>query len=116
MKIFVFRDIRQINELITCKNPVSHQLQQQNNFLEFTMIIYVLVIGLSGVCNHTSDEKVERPRSGSPISLSRVRLQTELDKVFLSINHKNNNFQEKKTARLRKKRKKICIKRLANEA
>ena len=58
MKIFVFRDIRQINELIACKNSVSHQLQQQNNFLEFTMIIYVLVIGLSGVCNHTSDEKV----------------------------------------------------------
>ena len=72
MKIFVFRDIRQINELITCKNPVSRQLQQQSNFLEFTMIMYVLVIGLSGVCNHTSDEKVGRPRSGSPICLSRV--------------------------------------------
>ena len=72
MKIFVFRDIRQINELITCKNPVSRQLQQQSNFLEFTMIIYVLVIGLSGVCNHTSDAKVGRPRSGSPICLSRV--------------------------------------------
>ena len=95
---------------------ISRQLQQQNNFLEFTMIIYVLVIGLSVVYNHTSDAKVGRLRSGSPISLSRVRLQTELDKVFLSINHKNNNFQEKKTARLRKKRKKICIKRLANEA
>ena len=112
MKIFVFRDIRLINELITCKNPFSHQLQQQSNFLEFTMIIYVLVIGLSGVCNHTSDEKVGRPRSGSPICLSRVRLRTELDKVFLPINHKNYNFRERKTARLRKKRKKICIKRL----
>ena len=78
MKIFVFRDIRQINELITCKNPVSHQLQQQSNFLEFTMIMYVLVIRLSGVCNHRRDEKV-----GSPICLSRVRFQTELDKVFL---------------------------------
>ena len=83
MKIFVFRDIRQINELITCKNPVSHQQQQQSNFLEFTMIIYVIVIRLSGVCNHRSDEKVGRPRSGSPICLSRVRFQTELDKVFL---------------------------------
>ena len=72
MKIFVFRDIRQINELITCKKPVSHQLQQQSNFLEFTMIIYVLIIGQSGFCNHTSDEKVGRPRSGSPICLSRV--------------------------------------------
>ena len=78
MEIFVFRDIRQINELITCKNPVSHQLQQQSNFLEFTMIMYVLVIRLSGVCNHRRDEKV-----GSPICLSRVRFQTELDKVFL---------------------------------
>ena len=105
MKIFVFRDIRQINELIACKNSVSHQLQQQNNFLEFTMIIYVLVIGLSGVCNHTSDEKVGRPRSGSPISLSRVRLQTELDKVFLSINHKNNNFQENKNSQVTKEKK-----------
>ena len=76
-EIFVFKGIRQINELITCKNPVSHPLQRQSNFLEFTVIIYVLVIGLSGVCNHTSDEKVGRPRSGSPICLSRVRLQTE---------------------------------------
>ena len=87
MEIFVFRDIRQINELITCKNPVSHQLQQQSNFLEFTMIMYVLVIRPSGVCNHRRDEKV-----GSPICLSRVRFQTELDKVFLPINHENYNF------------------------
>ena len=36
------------------------------------MIIYVLVIGLSGVCNHTSDAKVGRPHSGSPIRLSHV--------------------------------------------
>ena len=96
MKIFVFRDIRQINELITCKNPVSHQQQQQSNFLEFTMIIYVIVIRLSGVCNHRRDEKVGRPRRGSPICLSRVRFQTELDKVFLPINHENYSFWEKK--------------------
>ena len=31
------------------------------------------------VCNHTSDNKIGRPRSGSPICLSRVWLQTELD-------------------------------------
>ena len=30
------------------------------------------------VCNHTSDNKIGRPRSGSPICLSRV-LQNELD-------------------------------------
>ena len=33
----------------------------------------------NSVCNHTSDNKVGRPRSGSPICLSRVWLQTELD-------------------------------------
>ena len=31
------------------------------------------------VCNHMSDNKIGRPRNGSPISLSRVRSQTELD-------------------------------------
>ena len=105
MKIFVFRDIRQINELITWKNPVSHQLQQQSNFLEFTMIIYVIVTRLSGVCNHMSDEKVGRPRSGSPICLSRVGFQTELDKVFLPINHENYNFWEKKYNQVTKEKK-----------
>ena len=29
--------------------------------------------------NHTCDNKIGRPRSGSPICLSRVWLQTELD-------------------------------------
>ena len=113
MKIFVFRDIRQINELITCKNPVSRQLQQQSNFLEFTMIMYVLVIGLSGVCNHTSDEKVGRPRSGSPICLSRVydyRLNWTKSSYQLII--KITISKKRKTARLWKKRKKICIKKL----
>ena len=33
----------------------------------------------NSVCNHTSDNKIGRTRSGSPICLSRVRLQTELD-------------------------------------
>ena len=33
----------------------------------------------SSVCNHTSDNKIGRPRSGGPICLSRVWLQTELD-------------------------------------
>ena len=32
----------------------------------------------NSVCNHTSD-KIGRPRSGSPICLSRVWLLTELD-------------------------------------
>ena len=33
--------------------------------------------------------------SGSPICLSRVRLQTELDKVFLPNNHKKLQFPRK---------------------
>ena len=33
----------------------------------------------NSVCNHTSDNKIGRPRSGSPICLSQVWLQTELD-------------------------------------
>ena len=80
------------------------------------MIIYVLVIGLSGVCNHTSDEKVGRPRSGSPICLSRVRLQTELDKIFLPINHESYNFREKKSSQATIEKKENCIKRLTKEA
>ena len=43
--------------------------------------------------------------SPSPICLSRVRLQTELDKVFLPINHKNYNFQEKKNSQVMKEKK-----------
>ena len=38
-----------------------------------------MVIGLSGVCNHMRDNKIGWPHSGSPICLSRVWLQTELD-------------------------------------
>ena len=33
----------------------------------------------NSVCNHTRDNKTGRPRSGSPICLSRVCLQMELD-------------------------------------
>ena len=31
------------------------------------------------MCNRTSDNKIGRTRSGRPICLARVRLQTELD-------------------------------------
>ena len=72
MKIFVFRDIRQINELITCKNSVSHQLKSE---------------------------------SESDLFITCIRLQTELDKVFLPINHKNYNFQEKKNSQVIKEKK-----------
>ena len=35
------------------------------------MIIYVLVIGLSGVCSHTSDEQIGLPLRSRP-TLSRI--------------------------------------------
>ena len=52
--------------------------------LKFFRSSLVMVIGLNGVqfglyCNHTSDNKIGRPCNGSPICLSRVWLQTELD-------------------------------------
>ena len=78
MKIFVFRDIRQINELTTCKNSVSHPSPSQ-----------------------------------SPICLSRVydyRLNWTKSSYQLII--KITISKKTKTARLWKKRKKICIKRL----
>ena len=72
MKIFVFRDIRQINELITCKNSVSHQLKSE---------------------------------SESNFFITCIRLQTELDKVFLPNNHKNYNFQVNKNSQVMKEKK-----------
>ena len=51
----------------------------------------------NSVCNHTSDNKIGRPRSGSPICLSRVCLQTELydtKSYYQLLNHKNYNFRE----------------------
>ena len=53
------------------------------------------------VCNHTSDNKIGRTRSGSPICLSRVWLQTELDDtksyyqliITITISEKKKNSQ-----------------------
>ena len=49
------------------------------------------------VCNHTSDNKIGRPRSGSPICFSRVSLQTELDdtKPYYQLNIKKITISEK---------------------
>ena len=41
----------------------------------------------NSVCNHISDNKIGRPRSGSPICLSRVLLQTKLNDT--KSEHKN---------------------------
>lgn len=60
--------------------------------------------------NHTSDEKVGRPRSGSPICLSRVRLHTELDKVFLPINHKITISEKEKQPGYERKERKFALK------
>ena len=53
------------------------------------------------VCNDKSDNKIGRPRSGSPICLSRVWLQTELDDtksyyqliIEITISEKKKNSQ-----------------------
>ena len=76
------------------------------------MIIYVLVIGLSGVYNHTSDEKVGRVRLVYNVYGYRLNWTKSSYQLIIKITIS----KKKKTARLRKKRKKICIKRLANEA
>ena len=55
----------------------------------------------NSVCNHTSDNKIGRPRSGSPICLSRV---------LLPINHKSYNFREKKNSQVMKEREKFALK------
>ena len=57
----------------------------------------------SPVCNHTSDNKIGRPCSGSPICLSRVWLQTELDDtksyhqliIEITISEKNSQVVKK---------------------
>ena len=60
-----------------------------------------MVIGLSGV----QFNKIGRSRSGIPIRLSRVWLQTELDDTkIIPINHKNYNFREKKNNQLMRER------------
>ena len=65
----------------------------------------------NSVCNHTSDYKIGRPRSGSPICLSRVLLQTELDDtksyyqliIKITICEKRRIRKEKKRENLHKK-------------
>ena len=57
------------------------------------------------VCNHTSDNKVGRPRSGSPICLSRVWLQTELDdkKSYYQLIIKITISEKRRIAKLKEK-------------
>ena len=63
-----------------------------------------------------SDNKIERPRSGSPICLSRVWLETELDdtKSYYQLIIKITISEKKKIAKLWKKGK-IYIKKLTKE-
>ena len=67
----------------------------------------------NSVCNHTSDNKIGRPRSGSPICLSRVWLQTELDdtKSYYQLIIKITISEKRKIAKLRDNGK-IYIKKL----
>ena len=52
----------------------------------------------NSVCNHTSHNKIGRPRSGSTICLSRY--DSKRYKILLPINHKNYNFQERKNSQV----------------
>ena len=90
-------------------------------FKPFTIATYLMllamVIGLSGIqfrsaCNHTSDNKIGRPRIGSPICLSRVWLQTELDdtKAYYQLIIKVTISEKKKTSQVMKNRGKFAVK------
>ena len=59
----------------------------------------------NSVCHHTSDNKIGRPRSGSPICLSRVCLQTELDDTesFYQLTIKITISEKKKNSQVTKK-------------
>ena len=59
----------------------------------------------NSVSYHTSDIKIERPRSGSPICLSRVILQTELDDTisYYQLIIKITISEKKKTSQVMKK-------------
>ena len=81
-----------------------------------------MVIGLSGVqfglySNHTSDNKIGRSHSGSPICSSRVWLQTELDdtKSYYQLIIKITISEKRKIAKLCDKGK-FYIKKLTKDA
>jgi len=73
---------------------------------------YVMVIGLSEVCNHTSDH-VQRESDLFITSMITDRIGRR--EVLLPINHENYNFREKKNSQVMKERE-IWIKRLSKEA
>ena len=56
----------------------------------------------NSVCNHTSDNKIGLPRSGSPILLitSMITDRIKRHEVLLPINHKNYDFREKKNSQV----------------
>ena len=58
----------------------------------------------NSVCNHKSDNKIGRPHSVSPIFLSRVLLQTELDdrKPYYQLIIKITISKKRRIAELRK--------------
>ena len=60
----------------------------------------------NSICNRTSDNKIERPRSGSPICLSRVYdyRPNWTTRSLVTNNHKNYNFREKKNSQVMKER------------
>ena len=63
----------------------------------------------NSVCNLTSDNKIGRPRSGSPTCFitSMITGRIGRHEVLLPINHKNHNFREKKNSQVMEDREKL---------
>ena len=61
----------------------------------------------NSVCNHTSDNKIGRPRSGDPPDLFLTSMITDRIGRHEEINRKNYNFREKKNSQAIKERKNL---------
>ena len=70
----------------------------------------------NSACNHTSDDEIREPSSGSPICLSRVWLQIELDEMraYYPLIIKITLSEKRRIAYLWKKEK-YCSKRPTKE-
>ena len=78
--------------------------------------LYVHFIGLSGVYNHTSDKKSDDRAAEVRFVYHVYDYRLNWTKSSYQLIIKITISEKRKTTRLRKKRKKICIKRLSKEA
>ena len=64
------------------RQPLARTVLSKRNKKSVGWTYFARAIKSKTTRNHTSDNKIGRPRSGSPICLSRVSLQTELDETY----------------------------------